>query len=94
MERALQTDWEAGVQAADGRRGCLQVSEEDDERFTVHIPAGTQPGAQRSSKFTHRAAKQRRGSSLQLLGLSCGLSTGLRLSVSKASDSRPTFLHC
>jgi hypothetical protein len=36
------------VQAADGRKGCLQVSEKDAERFTVHIPAGTQPGTQQS----------------------------------------------
>lgn len=57
-ESSADKDRGAGVQAADGRRGCLQVSEKDGESFTVHIPAGTQPGAQQSSEFTHRAAKR------------------------------------
>lgn len=43
-ESSADRVWEACVQAADGTRGCLQVSGE--ERFTVHISAGTQPGAQ------------------------------------------------
>lgn len=39
----IKKDQKAGGREAVGRsRGCLWVSEEDDKRFTVHIPAGTQ----------------------------------------------------
>lgn len=45
MEKVIQIkkDGKAGGWVADGRnRGCLRGSEGDDERFTGHIPVGTQ----------------------------------------------------